>query len=297
MRVTKTYWLGFLALLAGAASYGTFGIWIRILSRELDPFEQIVFRNIIGFVLIALILLVKKKSLDLRKISRVKLLIYSISFPLGVVCFTLSVLEGKIAVSVFALYVGSILTSLPIGLLFFKESFDVRKALSLVLALLGLAFFSWPLSEGISAGFILGLLSGVFDAVSNSFRKFFSGRMDRFILTGIQMAGGVFVATVFLLIQRGSFSTFLNLSPVSWLVGFVFGLFLVGVNYLLLFGFSHFDLNLGSIILSSELFFATILSLLVFGEKPTGWEFFGGILILLAVVAANLNYRLFRRPS
>lgn len=294
--MTKTHWLGFLALLAGAVSYGTFGIWIRILSRELGPFEQIVFRNLVGFILIALIVIVRKISLDLRQISRVKLLLYSISFPLGVVCFTFSVLEGKIAVSVFALYVGSILTSLPIGVLFFKERLDVRKGLSLALGLLGLAFFSWPLSEGISIGFILGLLSGVFDAISNSFRKFFSGRMDRFILTGIQMAGGVFVATVFLLIQGGSFPTFLNLSLVSWLVGFVFGLVLVGVNYLLLFGFGHFDLNLGSIILSSELFFATILSLLVFGEKPTGWEFFGEVLILLAVITANLNYRLFRRP-
>lgn len=294
--MTKIHWLGFLALLAGAASYGTFGIWIRILSRELGPFEQIVLRNLVGFILIALIVIVRKIPLDLRQISRVKLLLYSISFPLGVVCFTLSVLEGKIAVSVFALYLGSILTSLPIGLLFFNEKLDGRKGLSLVLAFLGLVFFSWPLSESISIGFLLGLLSGVFDAISNSFRKFFSGRMDRFTLTGIQMAGGVFVAIVFLLIQGGRFPTFLNLSPISLLVGLIFGLVLVVTNYLLLFGFGHFDLNLGSIILSSELFFATILSLLIFGEKPTGWEFFGEVLILLAVVVANLNHRLFTRP-
>lgn len=41
--------LGFGALLLAAACYGSFGVWIRLLSREMGTYEQIVFRNIIAF--------------------------------------------------------------------------------------------------------------------------------------------------------------------------------------------------------------------------------------------------------
>ena len=285
-------WRGFLSLLASAALYGTFGVLIRILSSDLSSFQQIIFRNLIGFILVSLVLTIYKIPFNFKGVSRIKLFVYTVSFPLGVVLFTFSVLSGKITVSVFSLYVGSILTSLLIGRLFFGERLSWAKVASLILVFLGLGLFSWPISlNNLSVSFLFGLVSGAFDATANACRKSLSGKTDRFVLTSLQMLGGVVVASLILLSRGNSSLLPAQISAVSWGVGLAFGLILILVNYLLLFGFEHFDLNLGTVVLSSELFVATFFGFIFFAEKPTLLEFSGEVFILLAVAVANLGDR------
>ena len=54
-------------------------------------------------------------------------------------------------------------------------------------------------------------------------------------------------------------------------------------------GFQNFDLSLGAIILSSELIFALLIGLLIFGEKPLPKEIIGGLFVMTAVILPNLN--------
>jgi drug/metabolite transporter (DMT)-like permease len=62
----------------------------------------------------------------------------------------------------------------------------------------------------------------------------------------------------------------------------LFGASLVSVSYLILKGFQSFDLNIGTVVLSSELVFGVILAFLVFAEKPRFVELAGGAIILAA---------------
>lgn len=278
---------GFLALLACAVLFASFSIFVRILSNDLSAYQQIGFRNLIALVIGAFAVILSKQSFSsLADIPKKYTVLYTITFPIAVILYTLSVLEIKIVSTIFGLYLGALITSLFAGIIFFKEKITKMKLLSLILVSLGLIAYAYPFDGSLlSVGFLLAVLSGVFDATANSFRKYLAGKVDRFVLVVLQMIGGLTVAAG-LMVFAGQF-TMPNISPTSWLVGGIFGLSLVAISYLTLVGFQNFDLNLGTVILSSELFFASVFALLFFGEISSFTELMGGTLIILATVVAN----------
>lgn len=277
---------GFLALLASAVLYASFSIWVRLLGQELSPAQQIAFRNSIALVLAILAVWWSGQSFrSLRKAQPWLVVGYTLAFPIAVVLFTYSVLQTKIMTTLFWLYLSSLVTSLVVGVGYFKEKLTAQKILSLGLVVAGLAVYNYPFAgQFLSLGAGLAVLSGIFDATANGFKKFFSGKVDRFVLVALQMVGGLVVAGVLSLQQGFSLP---SLSPMTWIVGLVFGCSLMLVSYLTLFGFSHFDLNLGTVVLASELFFASVLGWLIFQESVTLAEGIGGALIFFATIVAQ----------
>lgn len=69
----------------------------------------------------------------------------------------------------------------------------------------------------------------------------------------------------------------------------IFGLLLMLVHFLCTVGFQNFDLNLGTIVMSSEMIFTVIFGMIVFAEFPTILEIIGGIFISLSIVISNLK--------
>ena len=181
---------GFLSLLIASIVLGSFGIWIRFLSHDITSYQQIAFRNIIGFCIAVVILLVNRTKITFNKVPKTYLLAYTFSFPLTVVLYTLSLLITKIAVTTFALYIGSITASLFIGIIFFKEKMTKLKIFSLIFVCIGLLFFMMPLSKiTLDLGLLLGLLSGVVESIANSFRKHLGNKVDRFTLVALSLLG------------------------------------------------------------------------------------------------------------
>jgi drug/metabolite transporter (DMT)-like permease len=133
------------------------------------------------------------------------------------------------------------------------------------------------------------IMSGLLDAAANGFRKDLAGKIDKFILVFITTLGGVFVSGLMMFYFNQSFNFVSGLSTNTWIVGLIFGFILVAINYLLLIGFQNFDLSLGVIVLSSELIFALLFGLLVFGERPLPKEIIGGAFVMAAVILPNLN--------
>ena len=62
-------------------------------------------------------------------------------------------------------------------------------------------------------------------------------------------------------------------------------------NYLMIIGFNNFDLNLGTIVLSSELLFASIFGYLIYKEVPTINELIGCGLIAFSVIISHVNFK------
>jgi len=280
---------GFIALLLSAIIFASFGIWVRLLNQTLLPFQQIGFRNFIALIIALGIIFKTKPSLKaLHQVKPVWLGLYSISFTLAVVFYTLAILQTKIVTTIFALYLGSLVFSLILGVIFFKEKLNLIKILSLILVFIGLVVYAAPnLSGFLSIGTGLALLSGFFDAIANSMRKFLSNKLPKIVLVVLQMLAGLAIATV-LVAWNGQFNL-PALSLQTWLVGLIFGLSLVGISYLTLIGFSNFDLNLGTVVLASELFFASIFSFIVFHEISSSYELLGGAIIILATFCAQLE--------
>ncbi len=280
---------GFSSLLLAGIIFGSFGVWIRFLSQELTIYQQIVFRNVIAMVFaIGIIIIGKRFFTDFAKVKKSHLFFYGLTVPLSVIFYNIAVLNIKIAVTTFAFYIGSILFSWLISVLFFKEKITTLKALSLVSVLFGLACFIWPLAlSSISIGFVAGIISGVLDAAANGFRKDLAGKIDKYILVFITTLGGVIVSSLMMFYFKQNLNFISSLSIKTWVVGLTFGFFLVAVNYLLLVGFQNFDLSLGVIVLSSELIFSLLIGLLVFGEKPLPKEIVGGLFVMVAVILSS----------
>ena len=290
--------LGFSSLLLAAIAFGSFGVWIRLLAKEMSIYQQIVLRNFFAFLFAFLVVLFSKQlfQIDWPKVKKTNLLFYTFLIPLSVIAYNVSMLNAKIAVATFAFYIGTILTGWVAGTFFYKEKLNTEKWMSLGLVLGGLAFFAYPFSSSsINLGLMAGIVSGVLDGAANGFRKDLAGKVNKLVLVLLTAIGGMLVSGVMMGYFQQNFGVFSSMSINAWVIGAIFGSLLVIINYLLLVGFQNFDLGLGSIVLSLELLFATIFGLIFLKEVPTLREITGGLLILTANVIPNLNLVLQKR--
>ena len=122
--------------------------------------------------------------------------------------------------------------------------------------------------------------------MSSSLRKFLGGQIDRFILIVVQMIGGISITS--LLVVFFHETRFPILSLFNLFVLFIFGGLVVLIAYLMLIGFQNFDLNLGTIVLSSEVFFAPLFGAIIFKEYLTMFELLGGTFIIIAIILPNV---------
>jgi len=278
---------GFSALLLTGLLYGLFGIFVRLLSTQLLSYQQIFLRNVSGLVVALIVVFIIKASWSLSKKQKWSLFFFAFPYPLTIVFLTLSYLKTEIAITTFALYIGSLVATLLIGKIFFKEQVTKIKLLSLLLVLIGLTFFNLPFSsKSINVGLIFGLVAGVFSATNSSMRKLLGGQIDRFILIVVQMIGGIIITGLLVLFFHQTH--FPILSPLNSFIVFIFGLVVVLIAYLTLIGFQNFDLNLGTVVLSSEVFFAPLFAAIIFKEYLTAFELLGGIFIILAIILPKI---------
>jgi drug/metabolite transporter (DMT)-like permease len=278
---------GSLALFTAAGIYATFGILIREMTKMFSDNGQVAFRFGVAFLIVFLMNLIRKKSMVLRGSILIRALSLGISFAIVLILFTISVNNTKIANSVFLLYAGSIISSLLLGTILFKEKLTKWKIIAVVISLIGLGLFSHEFI-GIGIGVITGFLSGIADGISNSLRKSLKGVEKSSLLVYQFSIGAIFALVLGLLFGEVFVKTFV-LSSI--LVGILFGVLQVGLNNLLLYGFQHFDVNVGTVILATELFFATILGFLVFGEVPLTNEIIGGLLIFTASIISSVDIK------
>lgn len=288
---------GFISLLLTGLIFGSFGIWIRLLNRELTSFQQIALRNFIGLILSVILILIFKHKWEFKKVNKLSLLLYAFSYPIAVIFYVFAFLNAKIATVTFAFYAISYLVTFILGTFYFKDKLTLPKILGLVLAAIGLIFLSYPFSLAIlNLGLVYAMVSGLFDSGTNTFRRLISGKVDRFVLVAIQMLAGVVVASVLLLIYKQPFPIFLSSGTLG--IALIFGFLLMSVSFLTLIGFQNFDLGLGTIVMSSELLFAPLFAFLVFRETLSTFELIGGIFILFGIIVANLHLmKLSKRPS
>ncbi|HNS95249.1 MAG TPA: DMT family transporter [Candidatus Woesebacteria bacterium] len=285
---TATPFKAFAALLTCGLVYGSFGVWVRYLSQSFTPFEQIFLRNMFALVIAAVVLLLMRTSLDYRTLPKRDLLFFSILFPLVVILFTFAVTLMKVATAVFIFYASSLVASYVIGVKFFHDPITARKNTAMACSLVGLWFFAYPFEvDGAFWGGVLMLVAGGIDAISFAFRKKLSDKASALSLMPLPLLAGLVINAVLILLsnQPVHIDAMFNLPTIGVLV--IFGSNLVLINVLTLYGLRHFDINLGTIVLSSELLFALAFGFFLLGESPTTLEIVGGACVALAIIIAN----------
>ena len=138
----------------------------------------------------------------------------------------------------------------------------------------------------ITVGLLAAFGSGVFEGLGNPLRKMLSG-VDRNVVLTYQFVVGTIVLLVAMIAFGEQPIREVSLMPI--IATIIFAILQITLGNLLLYGFKHFDVNVGSIILSMELVFATLFGLILFGEVPSIGELIGGSLILFASISATVD--------
>jgi drug/metabolite transporter (DMT)-like permease len=275
------------ALFSAAFIYSTFGILIRHMSIMFGDSSQTAARFGIAFIFILLLNFLRKQSIVLPKSQLVKACILGVTFGFVVLLFTISVNNTKIANSVFLLYAGSMISSLLIGTFLLKEKLTIIKAVALGLAFFGIYMYSDALLV-MSTGILAGFASGLFDGVSNALRKTLKGINRNSVLT-YQFLLSSLVATLAMVLFSDVIIKEVAVLPIVAMI--IFAFLQIGLGNLLLYGFQHFDVNVGTVILATELFFATIIGFILFKEVPTSREIIGGVLIFIASILSTVDIK------
>jgi drug/metabolite transporter (DMT)-like permease len=276
---------GALALLAGAFLYATFALLIRELSKLFGDSAQVAARFLLAALIITVINLVAHKIVKLPRKELIKNAALGVAFTFVVLFFTISANETKVINTVVTCYAGSILASLVIGTTMLKEKLTINKLLAIAFALTGLFMYADAILA-LSIGIITGLASGLFDGVSNALRKTLK-TSDRNVVLMYQFGIGSIFGLILLLFSGGDIIREVSLVPV--LATILFAVLLLCLGNLLLYGFQHFDVNVGTIILALELVFVLALGYLFLQESPSGKELAGGALIFAASVITVLE--------
>ncbi len=282
---------GLTSLISCAAVFGISSILIRILSSELSDLGQAMARMLLAGLIALNIFIVNRKPLDLKRVKAWQLIIFAFAFPLIVIFLTVSINLIKVASAIFYLYVGKILAAVLLDIFVFKEKMNLKRSISIILLISGLLFFLNPFAEGftLSLGIIFGLIAGVIASVDAAFRKVLSGLVDRWFLVWMPMLTGSALCFVIIYFQGEDLNPIMSNN--SFYILILSGALMIAAQMLMLIGFKHIDINLGTIILSSELIFTMIFAVFFFQEIPAVNEIIGSGFVIAAILNRNLKIK------
>jgi len=283
--------IGLIALLATGACYGLFAVFVRELAEVLSGHQQVFLRQsfAVVFVLAALGVGGGARAVQARPLRGAPVAGFAVAYVVTITCFTFAVLHTSLATAALGLYGGSMLGSMTLGRLFFREVVTGLKAVAIGCCLLGVVVTGvhGHGEEGALLGLGLGNLAGLGQAAANACRRALAERWSRMALAGLQGLAGMVLGGV--LVVAANEALLPALTPWQWALVACSGAISVVVALLLVIGFHHFDLSLGVVVLASEILFAALFGQLLYGERPTWTEALGAGLILGAIGLVALH--------
>ena len=284
---SKHKYIGVSSLLSVGILFGLSGVMAKYLSSSLNPYQVVEYRFVIALFSAFLMAMLLRKRVRFGEHDKRILALFSLSFPFSVILFTLAIFNTSVALAVFSFYIATLVSSFVLGKVFFDERIHIYKQVALILVLLAIFAFANPFREAtLGIGFLYGLLSGVVQGIASSFQKRLSSSADRLSLLVAQTATGAILAALVLVTIGEPLAV--QLSGFDWLVATIFGVSMLIISYLFLVGFKYTNLNTGSILVSSELFFGPLFALVLLGEALGMHVLLGGVLTIVAAVFAHL---------
>jgi drug/metabolite transporter (DMT)-like permease len=279
--------IGPVSLLSIGVLYGLSAVITKYLSDYINAYQVIEYRFGVAFVVALLILVFLKRRPSLKGLNKKVLLAFAISFPASAILFTLSVFHASVALAVFTFYAANLIAQFGLGRLVFNEKIGWAKGLAFVVSVASLVSFTNPFGDFVvSAGLVYGVISGVVQGLASVFQKQLSNTTDKTNLLVIQTLAGVLLAAVILLATGDSLLP--GLPAMGWLATGIFGLSMLAIMYLFLVGYKYTNLNVGGILVSSELFFAPLLAFILLSEHIATNVFVGGVLTAVAAVLVSV---------
>ncbi|MFJ8260657.1 DMT family transporter [Rummeliibacillus sp. NPDC094406] len=182
-----------------------------------------------------------------------------------------------------------------IAYIIYKRKFDRFEILAAVLAVVGIGFLSLQGSMTINVGDFLSVLSAIGFAFDIFYTNVFVKTEDALALTIVQLLTAS-ILSISAAILLGEVPT--TISTVEISVIFYLGVFCTTIAYVCQnIGMQYANPTKSALLLSTEALFGTIFSVMILHEILTGRMIIGGILILVAILVAELKPRFRHQKS
>lgn len=296
MDPSKNRLIGALAVAAAASTWGTLGLFAKILYAEGVSFESLVaFRAVVGWIAVFLFLMVTRGVQSLRVAGR------DLAFlvPLGLVgigafylLYFYTVRESTIGTAAILLY-SSPAFVVVLARLFLKEELGRIKVLALLLTMGGVFLVAGaydPANLQVSPTVLVtGLLSGLTYGLYSIFGRPVAGRLNPAVILSFALFfGGVLLAaaavpTLHTLagLSTGSYAILLMLAVVHTTLAFA----------LYTFGLGRLGAGRAAIVATVEPVVAGLLGVALLSEELTLPKALGGLLVILGAVLAQTGRR------
>lgn len=286
MPTLKLSLTGSQALLGAAFLFALTNVLVREMAEMWGDQAQVAARFALVWVILILMMhFAKGKKKSIPSTKRITAIAYSVIAALSILFFTLSVQATTIANTLFTSNATELFVAFILGSFFLKEKITTKKLIAILLAVLGLILYSDSILVG-SLGIIFGMLGGGLTAFCNLLAKKLKG-VDLAAIMRLQFGlGAVFMMGLTLIFSPNDIIRTVSLEGIIATV--LFALILIAATRLVLYGFQNSDINVASVILSSQLAFGALLGFLVYQETLAPHELLSGVLILCAAVISGL---------
>ena len=280
------------AVLLAGALWGSMGIFVRRYNAEgLDSLQIVAIRAVGTTLLLFLYLLATNRALLRIRLKDLWCFLGTglCSIVFFNYCYFKTIILTDLSVAAVLLYTAPSMVMVMSAFLF-KEQFNRKKGLALLLAFAGCVFVTGIIGSQVTlsvAGIITGLGSGLGYALYSIFSRYALERsyssltisFYTFLIAAIGVlpfAGGNEVAGI----------VFNSLGNVLFTVAFAL-ISTVLPYFVYTWGLQYVENGTASILASVEPVVATIIGVVLFGEQLSGMELIGIVLVLASIVICN----------
>jgi len=269
------------ALLGAAFLFAFTNVLVREMADMWGDQAQVAVRFAIVWIILIVFAQFRRKKTSIPRSSMLTTVLYSVFAATAILFFTLSVQATTIANTLFTSNATELFVAFLLGTIVLREKLTGRKIIAIVLALVGLSFYSESILVG-SVGIIFGLLGGATTAMCNLLAKKLKG-VDLTAIMRVQFGiGALFMIALTFLFSPNDIIRTVSLEGIAATI--LFALILILATRLVLYGFQNSDINVASVMLSSQLAFGAILGFLIYSETLVINEIISGVLILCAAI-------------
>ncbi|MFH1786093.1 MAG: EamA family transporter [archaeon] len=273
---------GYLQLIVFSILAGSVGVFVRMI-ESMTAYSILFFRAAIGVLFILMIILLKKKTGELKLVYPAKTFLVGLFQGLSILLYFYAVLNTTIANSVFLLYTAPVF-SVILANSILKEEIRRETLVGLTLTLFGIVLILDPTNFSINSRDTLGVLAGIGSGI-------FYSAMAITAKTVSKKASGYYLAFWQYLVISALFSfSLINQSIEVVSMNFPFllylGVFTCGIAFILFMeGVRKVKAQKVFIVTALEPLVATFLAFFVIKEVPTALTLGGAFFILLGVYA------------
>ncbi len=275
---------GAASLIGAAMLYGMTGIISRFVGFELPIFYQNWTRCVVPvvFLIFTYRAWTKVYAKDFWWI-----LLRAVTGIAAFLLFFFAVNELPVSLTYFIFYGGAVIFGFIIGSLLFKEQLTTIRLISLLLAFVGMGLIY---GIGVSAAGIwnvfLAFLSGAFFSLWNAISKY----LTRYPPTQLTFLDNALCVAIYIPLSLFAGEAWVfAVTPVQ-LASLSLGFSFLATGLFIIYGFRRIDVQVGSLILLSEIIFAIIYSFIFYKEVPSTLAVLGGICIVVAMSLPEISW-------